>query len=365
MRAWQSIPGWVVLLLSMASAVWIIAVLGGTYLGVVAPFAYFSILFAGVIPLSASLMAARNYGVAARLYLCCAALAPVFIIFLSPEFGGLLPATVVFSFVSVFPYLFCRIADRRTWPVLLGDPIWLRRRWFLAASGAGLFCVLFAGALVLTMFLPWWPAIGDCGQRPLFGRTELGRTGEPLSTDFIAKISMVGPRTYAGKSLWAIAHIEKRYSGPSRWFPDTFILRERLGPGDLLGDYFVEGQQSQSALGRFLPTIEAVSCGRTGPRQYAVVAERILQDGPPRSGARLIGRVHRAGTSAGVAGAEVAVEGSGRSIRLRTDADGVYDVVGLAPGAYVTKLLSSAHTVPPAQDFNLNEGEIGEGGFYE
>ena len=111
--------------------------------------------------------------------------------------------------------------------------------------------------------------------------------------------------------------------------------------------------------------MEPVPCGRTQPAQDAEVALRILHDGPPKVGVRLIGRVYQEKSKRPGVKVGVSVEGSAGTTFSVTDAQGVYDLNGLPPGRYTVGMhLQDAQGRPLAHfgvwDFNLKTGELRE-----
>jgi hypothetical protein len=237
----------------------------------------------GLIPLCASLIATFNQKLAARIYLYAAPFALLLIPLFPSEFWGMLGSTVAFGGAVIIPGFFWGLASRRNWP----SPIprsFLARHIVLATGLAISVLVLWVvGAFVGSLSLPWWDPIGDCGSRPL-----LDEDGTPRNTDFTAKVLFVGPKSLLGKSLWSIARVEERFS--SRPLPNIVILRAFFEPSDKSVSYFVEGYRSYGPLFRYLPMIEQTDCGRTQYAKDASVPLRVLRDGPPKSGVRLIGR---------------------------------------------------------------------------
>jgi hypothetical protein len=313
----------------------VIAVVGGTYVGLHAPVTIFVVVVAGCVPVLASLIALRNPRRAAWLDLCVAPITPLLTLLLSQQFGGVLVAAIVFSGALVIPGFFWLLTSRRNWPSLLRHPPSLQRSSLSAALGTGLFCILVVVAAFSSLFLPWWNPIGDCGGRPLFGEQ-----GIPANIDFTARIVFVGPSSFRGSSLWSVARVEERFGGQPARASTLVILRGYFSPNDKDAHYFVEGRPSQGAIARLFPVIEPVACGRTARLEDATVALRCLRDGLPRSGGRLIGIVHRGMREANkpAAGVSIRITGPAGSTISVTDAQGIYDVSGLPPGEYTLEL---------------------------
>jgi hypothetical protein len=130
--------------------------------------------------------------------------------------------------------------------------------------------------------------------------------------------------------------------------------------------YFIEGSRSHGVLTRFLPVIEPAPCGRTGTREYAAVTLRVLHDGPPKSGVRLIGRVYKGDrvNRSPVPGGGVAIDGPPGTIVSATDAHGICDATGLSRGRYTLHLAmkdGSGRTYYGVESsvVDLKAGEIG------
>jgi hypothetical protein len=154
----------------------------------------------------------------------------------------------------------------------------------------------------------------------------------------------VGPRSFHGWSLWSIAHVEQRFADLSSGPANRIILRGHFRPTDKSEPYFVEGVRSSGVLTRLLPIIEPVDCGRTAHLDDAGVALRVLHDGPPSSGGRLIGRVFASLKSEPrnpVPGVSVLAKGPAGSVVSVTDAQGIYDFVGLPAGHYTVEPLTT------------------------
>jgi hypothetical protein len=360
------IASWFVVLQGIVLGMLVIAVVGGTEVGVTSPVAVSTAAAAGLIPILASLVATCNLRIAAQMDLWAAPITPLLVFLFYRQCGGILPATAVSLGVLVSPGFFWLFAARRNWPVPLPSSLLSRRPRLAAVLGSWLSCVLVADALFGSLALPWWPRLGDCG-----GRLLLDERGVPRNIDFTARIMFVGPRTHLGRSLWSVAHIEERFSGLSWWAPDIVILRGAFQPSDTCRRYFVEGSCSHAVLTRYLPVIEPTPCGRTGPREYAAVTLRIPRDGPPKSGVRLIGRVYKGDRvdRSPVPGGGVAIDGPAGTIVSATDAHGIYDAAGLSPGRYTPHLAmkgasgrTSYGVESPVVD--LKAGEIGGEDFY-
>jgi hypothetical protein len=142
------------------------------------------------------------------------------------------------------------------------------------------------------------------------------------------------PRRY-----WGLAFVEKTLWGLPWWDRKIVLLTffVRGGQGFKRGEtYFVEGNRQSRRLTRLLPIFE-VHCTRTAALKYAEVDLRVLKDGPPKNGVRIIGYTYRH-TSANewkeVPGTKVGIDGPAGETIVTSDPQGIYDVNGLPAGAY-------------------------------
>ncbi len=96
---------------------------------------------------------------------------------------------------------------------------------------------------------------------------------------------------------------------------------------------FIDGTRMHGLLTQFLPVVEVIPCNRSRLLKDAKVDLRVLRDGPPRKGVRIIGRVlHYDGKDA--PSTRVAISGPGGTTEVMTDQDGIYDLSGMPPGQY-------------------------------
>lgn len=347
-------------LLSMASIALVVSRTWATVPAVV-----LASIVTGLIPLCASLIAAFNQRLAARIYLCATPFALLLIPLFPSEFGGMLGSTVAFGGAVIIPGFFWWLASRRNWPSPIPHLFLAQHKGFATSLAIGVLGLWTVGGFVGSLSLPWWPPLGDCSTRPL-----LDEHGSPRNTDFTAKVLFVGPRSFRGKSSWAIARVEERFSSPP--LPNIVILRAFFEPSDKSVSYFVEGRHSHGAFFSFLPIIEQVDCGRTRYAKDAAVPLRILRDGPPKSGARLIGLVRIGSEYEGpsprpVPEIEVFIMGPGGPMVSVTDSQGVYDVHDLLPGQYIVRAQiqdAQGKVLQGGGDAKLKAGEVGEANIY-
>jgi len=304
----------------------------------------------GLTPLALLLFRPVTWGISNRIYS-------------SRSLWLLLVGLITVLGITAIPGLYWRFVARRQWPPLLARSPFSKRP---VLASAGVVCVIVLVttiSLVAYLSISWWPPIGDCGSRPL-----LNEDGKPRNTDFTAKVLFVGPATFAGYSLWAIARVEERYTdGPESFF-GFVILRNFFHANDRYRWFFVEGHRGESTIARVLPIIERTECGKSGHLEDAGVPLRILRDRTANGGKRIVGRVyvgrisdpmHQRTPSSGI---RVLIKGPSGETIVTTDAHGIFDVRGLAKGEYTVELpnrpRSQVHT------FDFRSSPVGEANFY-
>jgi hypothetical protein len=162
---------------------------------------------------------------------------------------------------------------------------------------------------------------------------------------------------------WSIGLVRRRYWGLPWWVPRLILLgHASLKQGE---EYFIDGDRSFWRLSSFFPYVDFRCGNRTRLLNEAAVEMRLLKDGPPKSGVRIIGRVKRRlgpGNWQAVSGVSVQIVGPTGAVTTTTDDQGIYDAVGLPPGHY------SIRTDPDQEAHNLlreyyerAEGELKNG----
>jgi hypothetical protein len=129
--------------------------------------------------------------------------------------------------------------------------------------------------------------------------------------------------------------VEQRFGGLSRWNRRYVVLTQ--GVFESGQEYFFSGNTRDGRLTGFL-IVEVELCRLQALLKDAEAELRILRDGPPKSGARIIGRVthylmtdYRTEVMPGI---NVVITGPTGSITTTTDELGIYDVSGVPPGRY-------------------------------
>jgi hypothetical protein len=142
---------------------------------------------------------------------------------------------------------------------------------------------------------------------------------------------------------------------------DFVILRDFFRPTDKFERFFIEGVRSQGVFDRFLPIVERAECGHSRRLNDAVVELRVLEDGPPPFGVRIIGRVlfgDRSKPGTPSPGTEILIKGPAGRKLVVTDVQGIYDVTGLPPGRYSVEL--STKDWHPAYALDLQRVAVGD-----
>jgi len=298
------------------------------------------ILAVGTAAILGSLIATRNPKTAWRIVLWVSPVTPLLIGRFFP--WGVALGTVIVTGAILIPGFYWLFTSRRNWPLPLDMPVLPNRPVLASLFTAVLLAVLIITAVLVSLSLPWWPPIGDCRSGPL-----LNEQGAPRSTDFTAKVLFVGPRAFQGFSLWAIARVEQRFSREPWSILNLVVLRNFSHPSDKFEWLVIEGHRSRG-IARFLPVIERDECGHSQPLKNAAVPLRILHDGAPPVGVRIIGRVYnvtgytsrweRRTPSSGTA---LVITGPGVKTVVVTDDDGIFDASGLPVGQYSVEIRGS------------------------
>lgn len=290
------------------------------------------LLVVGVAALSASLLAFKNRKMAACIYLVSFPLVAAISVFvlqkreLYPNPFGIVLSTLLLG----LPGLFWLLAHRYQWPSLTTPrESSARTKTFTIAAGV-LYCVLvWLTSLHLAVS---WEFPGDCGYdgtpfiRPYAGRAL-----------FVARIVHVDP------VIGAVAIVEDRFGGLSRWTKVVLFKGGRTGQ-----TYFADGRLDEGLLTRWpLPVVDLKCTGST-LIEDAQVELRLLKQSPRWEGVRIIGRAEamRPGSSV-PSGMKVIITGPSGTVVATTDRDGIYDVSGLAPGHYSVRA-----DVPPNEVYH-------------
>jgi len=318
---------------------------------------------AGFLIILSAVVAMRNLKIAAFIAL---SLAFVFAAFAIPRLYSVFPTwelmapTLFATAILTFPGLCWLLMSLARWPAPIQSALLSNRPRWSAVFGIGLSFMLLSAAVMAHPFLPMTLMEDlmhislDCGHVSL-----LDEWGQPRGIDFTARIVFVGPRTHYGYSLWAIARTERRLTKSSSRLPDLVVLRGYFHFDDKDQTYFVEGLRDNALFGHIFPSIVPFACGHTARVQEAGVALRVLQDGAPTSGGRIIGEIYDdyKATRKPVAGITITASGPAGNAVSITDAQGIFDFPHLPAGHYVMRR-SDVEDPPWHWDVDLQDGTV-------
>lgn len=333
-----------------------------------------TIVLGGFLPIVLCLIGLRDPRIAARFGLPLAVLTfiPLFSAIggsygiIVGEFGHWGVPLALSLLILAIPVIFWKMAARFGWPIPIQRSLWSIIAGNPYSSSVALVAVLLVVAVGSLSLVLWLPPVGDCSGRPL-----LDERGVPRGVDFTAKIILVGPRVPLGilreRSLWSLARVHERFGPRSSKVPQFVVLRGFFEAADQSREYFVESTGgSDTVLGHLVPVVEPLDCGHTALLEDAGAWVRILREGAPKSGSRLIGRVYR-----GVRydrrgrrpapGIDVNLEGANGTITTVADDDGVYDFTSVPSGTYTlraTVIGPDGSSLSETQPLKLNEGEV-------
>jgi len=231
----------------------------------------------------------------------------------------------------VFPGLFWLMTGRWKWkPLVTWGASGEGFRWQPVTFNALLFLVLVIACSFASLYLP----LGfNCYKG---GRTVSVQTS-PRHTVFIGKVLTLGRPLQSLGRPWALLRVEHVYWGLPAWMRGVVFVRGYFSETDKGQRYFVDAYRSDGLLTRFLPLVEFYPCCHSTLLTNAAVDLRALEEGPPKSGVRIIGRVYDLGGSKRgrfVPDSPVLVTGPAGPISVLTDKEGIYDLRDLPPGHY-------------------------------
>jgi hypothetical protein len=256
--------------------------------------------------------------------------------------------------IPVLLGLFWFLTHRLGWqPILTVQPRPTFRR-FLGnlAVGALILGIVSAGAIFLELNARSW----DCGELPPFAQKQY-----PGQAVFVARPVHAGRlRTGPGFNVMPleIGIVEKRYWGLRWWEHDVALVWANFKPSE---SYFIEGTHWPGLITQFFPVVVFTPCGHTSSLKEAAVEIRLLRDGPPKDGVRIIGQVSRSLDHMAQPAPDVSIliSGPAGSITTTTDAEGVYDVTRLPPGRYRVEIAPPNPRQPPCREsYELKTGDV-------
>jgi hypothetical protein len=287
------------------------------------------VLFMGLVPLMASLMAVRKRRTAAMVYLSGALFAVICgvwewfsrLYWLQNAASWAAAASILFAVLGIFLFSM----HRRGWPPLWDSrqPSWKRR---IAGALVGCLMLTLISLGAFRLGIPGDSAI-DCGEPPPFAQPR-----RPDQAVFTARLVVIKgwPARLLNVKLLPFAIVQEHFWGLPPWDLRIVLVSLPLEAEEL---YFFDGTRMHGFLTQFLPVVEIIPCNRTRSLKDAKVDLRVLRDGPPRNGVRIIGQVmHYNGKDA--PGIQVTISGPAGATAVMTDQDGIYDLSGIPPGHY-------------------------------
>jgi hypothetical protein len=320
-------------------------------------------VFMGLAPLVASFFVMRNrravlfsYLVGAVIEAACAIwiwLSKDEWLFASPGLNAGICG--LFILLSIFWY----ISQRHNWPYLFapGHPSWWRKSAAII-TGLLMLLIISLGSIKLGVNR----GSPTCSGPPPFAR--------PMAADqavFTAEVRGISawPLRMIGIDYLPYGIVKEHFWG-LHWWERKFVLLTLPLHQNVI--FFIDGRAMSGFLTRFLPVVELMPCTRTKPLDQATEDMRVLHNGPPRTGVRIIGTVihthSKPNAPREAMGMEVTITGPTGPIKIKTDKQGIYDVSGLPPGAYsavVTEegaILRGDNNCRTYPDQDLKSGDI-------
>jgi hypothetical protein len=349
-RALQKVVSWVVVASGIGVGVFICSFAGARSIwGWEDLLRCLAVLLCGMVSIVSAFWAMRSRKRAARWYLFAAI--PAFFSWLAQGHSYTMlqdtaqGATLV-GVLLVTPGLFWLVTHKFRWPELLGHTVFSRLLLTaLAVATAGIvFCETLAVMLRSNIPIP-----GRCDSTSVIT--------SPLDSDhtmFLAHplfpshppetvLDYYNPDYY--NPFPGVLVVDHEYWGLPWW--NHWIVAAPLPRVFGNGQFLVEAERHDGLLSRLIPIpvyLPRGGCGQSGTVPHVQAQLRILREGKPKSGARIIGEVEGIDSdmrfSGEVAGAEVVISGPEGDTHAITDESGVYDVNGLPPGRYRVRIFS-------------------------
>jgi hypothetical protein len=317
------------------------------------------------LPFVAPLLVIRNRRRALFVFLIAAILAALPFV-ASRWTAALLPLLAGWSaFFLVFGG-FWLLTSRKGWPALVE---WRSRSVTKGLAIALIECLAVAVLVVAGSFgmAAWRSSLytGNCRGPHLFVRPV-----RPGHVVFTARLIWAGHTAkVSGKWAgdWAIGVVREHFWGLPSWAPHVVLLYNHMFiDGET---FFVSGRREKGILTRFLPIVDAQTCGTyyAWPVAYAKIQLQLLREPPAAGESRIMGYVrsplfpvpvsrpratrrndwaetyewafNSPARERPLAGARIRVTGSSGSRIVTTDGDGIYVLAGLPPDDYTLRLL--------------------------
>ncbi len=149
---------------------------------------------------------------------------------------------------------------------------------------SALFVLVLCDVLLLDSIFPGFS--GDCGGTPAPFAVVRGPDHVVFTARIVAVCCAAPVRAFPRFGGFAIAKVQKPYGGLPWWNSGIVFITPYLA--DCREPLFFDGYTHQGALSRLFSVVESRICGRTALLRDAQVDVRVLGDGPPKSGVRII-----------------------------------------------------------------------------
>jgi len=195
-----------------------------------------------------------------------------------------------------------------------------------------------AGAVAIDFMTIW---SGECHYSPQPFAAQQGSQQAVFTARIIGSRKLWGPDNPipSPRRYWAVASVREHFWGLPWWDRRILILvmlNRGIGNPFPRGETdFIDGRRLPGSLTRFLPIFDTF-CTRTDAVANAEVDLRVLREGPPRNGVRILGRTVRLTGDRwdSVPSMKVEIWGPQSNILVTSDQQGVFDVNNLPAGYY-------------------------------
>jgi hypothetical protein len=241
---------------------------------------------------------------------------------------------IIFGGLAVF----WLIADKLEWPRIISQrPTTISRKLTLSFSTALLFCLMICATSFAWAIWPREPRFSvDCnGGFPSAAQRSPEEVGAVAKVVYL--IGSTAPYQGRHRSPSALAVVQEYFWGLPLWNHKWIFLTDGIfEKGEQL---LVLGKSQNGILTRFFSFVSVAPCSRTALVEDREVDLRVMREGPPKTGVRIIGLVIRYVDEhmnrAAVPGTKVIIEGPTGTMTIISDQHGIYEVSGLPPGHYL------------------------------
>lgn len=350
-RALQKVVSWLVIVWGIGVGVFIFSFAGARSIwGWKDLLRCLAVLLCGMISIVSAFWAMRSRKRAARWCLCAAI--PVFFAWLAQANSSMIKegaeeAATLVGVLLVAPGLFWLVTHKFRWPEPLGHTIVSRLVvTTIALATAGL---LFCETLAF-MLRSYIPIPDRCDSTSVIT--------SPLDSDHAMFLAHPLFRSHPPETVLdyynpfpGVLVIDHEYWGLPWW--NHWIVAAPLPRVFGNGQFLVEAYRHDGLLSRLIPIpiyLPRGGCGQSAKVANAEAQLRILREGRPKSGVRIIGEVEGLSSDVKASGIEVVISGPNGETRATTDDSGVYDVNGLPPGRYRIHIAYPPRAIAPHTD---------------